>query len=368
MKPRLREHYHIRYEPPDQNGEEGLVFTSEGKRLAVRGSAFREFLDLVVPLLDGRHTVREIEDRVAGTLEPGSLTESLELLVANGIVEDAEVVGLSSDAGLRIGPHLAYLSEVDLEPAPVLDRLASARVSVVGTGAVGCVAATALAAAGVGHVRCIDGSTVAPADPYLAQLFGVSDVGRSRAEVTRDRIQAIGQGTRVEIVLGDPGSDGAMAGAVEGSDFVLGCLDPGLVADTHQLNRACLDQGITWCAASVSAFEGIVGPTVIPFETACFTCYEQRAIACRDDPVDALADLEERKQSPADESSRRENLAFGAGIIGQFLALQAYQSLTGTRPATAGRIVTVDFRTSSTTSRLVLRKPWCPACFPRTDG
>ena len=339
------------------------MFTSEGKRMVVRGGAFRDFLDLVVPLLDGRHTLEDIGERVAEVFDPGDLERSVNLLVENGIVEDAELAVLPADVETRLGPELSYLREVSPEPALAVDRLASARVTVVGVGAIGAVAATALAAANVGHLRCVDGTAVSAADPYLAQLFGLQDVGASRAVVTRDRIQAVNPTASVDLLTDELLTDEDVGNAVEGSDFVLGCVDPGLSSILYALNRACLEQRIPWCAATVSAFQGIVGPTVIPYETACFVCYEHRAAATRDDPAGVLADLRELEKSRTDTSPHRENLAFGAGIVGNLLGLQAFQALTGVRPPTAGAVVTVDFASSTTTRRLVLRKPWCPACF-----
>ena len=43
MKPLLLKHYRVRYEPPDDGGEEGLVFSSEGKRLVFRWQLFNTF-------------------------------------------------------------------------------------------------------------------------------------------------------------------------------------------------------------------------------------------------------------------------------------------------------------------------------------
>jgi bacteriocin biosynthesis cyclodehydratase domain-containing protein len=367
LKPLLPRHYRVRYEPPDSRGEEALVFVSEGKRLVVRGRAFRNFLDLVVPLLDGRHTLEDIEDRTAEVFDPGDLERCLDLLVENGIVEDAELTALPAEVEARLGPEVSYLREVSPDPALALDLLSGARASVVGVGAIGAVAAAALAAANVGHLRCVDSTEVSQADPYLTQLFAADAVGRSRAHATRERIQAVTPTASVEVVEDELLTDDDVGDAVEGSDIVLGCVDPGLASLTYRLNRACLEQRIPWCAATVSAFQGIVGPMVIPYETACFVCYERRMAAARDDPAGVLADLRALEVSRTDLSPHRENLAFGAGIVGNLLALQAFQALTGLRPPATGAVLRVDFSSGTTSRHLVLRKPWCPACFPADE-
>jgi adenylyltransferase/sulfurtransferase len=362
LRPLLPKHYRIRVKT-GRGGEDELVFTSERKRLVVGGRSFGAFVEHIVPLLDGQHTLDEIRARVGGVFDPLELEDSLSLLVQHRIVEDADQVVFPDDVQERIEPQLNYLREVSPVPGVVVERLANAQVTVVGLGAVGAVAATSLAAANVGRVRCVDDSAISPADPFLAQIFGLSDVGRLRADVTRERINAVNPSTEVEVLADGLETDDDAATAVAGADFVLGCLDPGLVSRTFRLNRVCLTQGVPWAAGTVTAFEGIVGPTVIPYETACYLCYQMRAVACADDPADALAELTQTDASRTDESRHREGLSFGAGIVGHLLGLEAFKALIGLRPPTAGRILTVDFTNSGMKQHVVLRKPWCPACF-----
>jgi molybdopterin-synthase adenylyltransferase len=363
LKPFLPRHYRVQFEPAKGDEEESLVFNSEGKRLVIRGRSLELFLERVVPLLDGRSTVEEIEAQTADVFDRLQLEKSLELLAASGIVEDAEASTLAGASSERLSPQLAYLREVSADPAAMMAALASARVTVVGLGAIGATAATALAAANVGRIRCVDSSTVSAADPFLAQLFGEKDVGRPRAEVTRERIGSVSPETSVETVSDVLDTDDAVLAAVEGSDFVLGCLDPGLSSLTYKLNRACLARSLPWSSATVTAFEGVVGPTVIPYETACYLCYQMRAVAARDDPEQALGELQAFDRSKIDGSADRENLAFGAGIVGNLLALEAFKAILGIRSKLAGRILTVDFLGPRTKQHTVLRKPWCPDCF-----
>ena len=171
MKPRLHDHFEVRFQPPGASGEEGLVFTSERRRVVVKGHSFREFLRDVVPLLDGLHSLEEIHGRVKDTFDAEDLDTCLALLSEQGLLEDAETVALEPELEHTLGPQLNYFREVGGDPAELQDRLAQATVTVVGLGAFGAVAATALAASGVGRVRCVDHLQVTPTDPFLAQVF-----------------------------------------------------------------------------------------------------------------------------------------------------------------------------------------------------
>jgi adenylyltransferase/sulfurtransferase len=367
LKPILLKHFKIRVQPAEQGSDDALIFRSERRRLVVNANSIDEFLERVVPLLDGQHTLEDIQERLAGTFTPQDLENSLSVLLQHRIVEDAERAALPVDLEQRLAPQLSYLREVSPDPTEVMERLGDSTVTILGLGAIGTVAATALAATNVGRVRCVDSSAVSPADPYLAQIFTVSDVGRSRAEVTREKIGAVSEGTSVDVLTDELLTDEDVSDAIEGSDFVLSCADPGLSSITHKLNRACLVGNVAWASAMASAFEGVVGPTVLPYETACYLCYQMRAIACTDDPDAALSDLRYVDASKTDDSPHRENLAFGAGIVGNLLALEAFKALTGLRPTTAGRILILDFASCALEHHVVLRKPWCPACWPGTE-
>ena len=77
-KPRLPSHYYIRFEPPDSSGDEVLFFTSERRNIKLKGRSFREFLQVVVPILDGQHTLEEIEAEVSAQFSPKDLEQGLQ--------------------------------------------------------------------------------------------------------------------------------------------------------------------------------------------------------------------------------------------------------------------------------------------------
>jgi adenylyltransferase/sulfurtransferase len=165
-------------------------------------------------------------------------------------------------------------------------------------------------------------------------------------------------------LIGDPlETDAHVAQALDGTNLVLGCLDPGLASLTYRVNRAALQGRIPCCFGEVSAFEGIVGPSVIPFESACYLCYQMRVVACAEDPEDAFAGLKHLDRRRVDDSAVRENLPFCAGIVGNMVALEGFKLLLGGRSSTVGNVMIIDFTRGTSAKHIVLRKPWCPACF-----
>ena len=369
QKPRLPSHYYVLVEPPDSAGEEVLRFVSECRRVKLKGRSFREFHQRVVPLLDGEHTLAEIEAEVADVFDPADLEESLALLAEHRLLEDAATSTIPAAARARLAPQLGFFHEVSPAPAELQDRLTRASVTILGLGGAGAHAAVALAAAGVGTLRCVDTAATGPADPYLAGAFAGADVGTPRVEAVRRRIGAVAPEVTVATSDAPLATDDDVQAAVAGSDLVLCCVDPAQVSLAYKLNRVALRTGIRWSSCATSALRVVVGPTVYPGETACYLCYKMRAVAGADNPEDEFAFQRFLDGRKADDSGRRENLVFAAGIAGHSLGLEALKVLTGAfAPSARGSILVVDMLDLSATRHVVLRKPWCPACAASGGG
>src|SRR3954451_17602635 len=88
-KPRLPSHYYVLFERPDSKGEEVLRFVSERRKIKIKGHSFREFQQYVIPLLDGRHTLEDIQAEVADAFRPEDLEAGLQVLADQGLLEEA---------------------------------------------------------------------------------------------------------------------------------------------------------------------------------------------------------------------------------------------------------------------------------------
>jgi adenylyltransferase/sulfurtransferase len=364
-RPRIPGHYYIRSEPPDDLGDEFLLFDSERRKVKLKGRLFREFVRSVVPLLDGSRTLGEIQAEVADLFAAEDLANCLGLLVEHNLIQDAEADTTPEDVASDMAPQLNFFQEMELEPHQVQRKLGAAIVAVWGLGGPGASVAMALAASGVGGLRCVDALPVSRTDPHLIPTFAPSEVGRNRAEVIRANIAE--RFPRVNAVaVSDQITDDAHAlRIIEGVDVVVCCADAGMATYAYILNRACLKARIPWTSCAVSGFEGIVGPTVVPHETACYLCYKMRAVACSANPEDELAHVRRLDRRKRDDSDRRENYSFAVGAIGHLMGLEAVKCLTGiAEPSALGRIVILDFLTLACRSHTVLRMPWCPACSP----
>jgi hypothetical protein len=155
QRPRLPNNIYVWFEPLDADGDEVLYFVSESKRVKLKGHSFREFQQLVIPLLDGQHTLEEIEARVADTFAPQDLEDGLRLLAAHNLLEDAAQHEIPSDLKGQLTPQLNFFHEINLHAGEMQERLLKATVTLIGMGGAGAAAAMSLAAARVGTIRAV---------------------------------------------------------------------------------------------------------------------------------------------------------------------------------------------------------------------
>src|SRR5262245_48249418 len=154
QKPLLPTHYSVWFEPPDEAGDEVLHFVSERKSLKLKGRSFREFHQRVVPLLDGLHSLEEIETATADIFPADELRDALAVLADQGILVDSSDNAVAAEVSQRLAPQINLFH--DLAPGFTLqDRLAKATVAVLGLSGAGAGVALSLAASGVGTIRCI---------------------------------------------------------------------------------------------------------------------------------------------------------------------------------------------------------------------
>jgi molybdopterin-synthase adenylyltransferase len=365
---RIPTHYYVYCDPPDKAGDEVLNFISSNRRVKLKGYSFREFVQRVVPLLDGHRSVAEIHSEVSDLFAAEDLNACLDLLSENALLEDVSSWNLDEAAQERLRPQLNLFHDLSPRPWEIQQRLQNAKVTLFGLTGPGVSAARSLAAAGLGTLSCIDDAVVGPADLYFSPEFQPLDCGVLRCEALKRHLAAEGTAGTIQTVTAPMTDDTAIEQAISGSDFVVNCLDEGNISLVYKLNRACLRSKIAWISIASSGFEIVLGPTVDPGETACYMCYRMRMIACADNP-EANFDFESfLDRHKSDDSSRRTNLVFGSSIAGHLAGMEVLKALCLPQLlVTRGRIQVIDLRDFSSVTHVVLRKPWCPACLARWD-
>ncbi|MBV1935744.1 TOMM precursor leader peptide-binding protein [Streptomyces sp. BV286] len=237
----------------------------------------------LMTLLDGTRGLPLLRDegRRMG-LPDGHVDGLVERLSLAGLLDDATGGGPAADALRgkpaiydRLRPDAASLSLVAPEPGEAMRRLAarrSLRVQVRGAGRVGAVLASTLSGAGVGQVDVQDGGRVEPWDVAPGGL-PVESIGERRDEAARRAVRGAAPGrpprrggTRCTPPTEDPGLALVIIAPREG--LAVHAPDP---ASSESL----IESGTPHLYAGIVEGTGVVGPLVLPGDTACAGCLDR---------------------------------------------------------------------------------------------
>jgi len=243
-------------------------------------------------------------------------------------------VAFSPDEVDRYARHLV-LSEIG---GPGQQKLARARVLIVGAGGVGGPAALYLAAAGVGTLGLIDADTVAVSNLQRQILFSTADVDRPKVEAGAERLTALNPYVRVE-THPQALTVGNAADIIAGHDVVLDGTD-----DFHTrfaVNAACVAAGVPLVSGALGRWNGQVG---VFAGRPCYQCLVPES------PPDA-------------ETCARVGVVGAlAGVIGAMAALETIKLITGAGEPLTGRLLLYDGLAATARTVRVAADPGCPVC------
>jgi len=149
-------------------------------------------------------------------------------------------------------------------------RLAAARVALVGCGATGSVVASLLARAGVGHLRIIDRDYVEPSNLQRQGLFDEADAAESlpKAIAAARKIAAFNSEIVVEPKVADVAPD-SVEELLEGAQLILDGTDN--FETRYLINDYAVKNAVPWIyAAAVGSYA--ITMNILPGETACLAC------------------------------------------------------------------------------------------------
>jgi bacteriocin biosynthesis cyclodehydratase domain-containing protein len=333
--------------------EDRLQLRSPRKTVVLSGTSVKA-VSRMIGLMDG---TREVEDIIGSFPEipREEVIRALRRLFDKGIVEDAAEAPGAESAQER------FFSAAGRNGRLVQEVVRQSRVAVVGLGRVGSHAVAALARAGVGVISGVDDAAVDDSLPGCGGLYLPEDVGRTRTDAVRERLGSLRVSVRFEsIPLSDP-AEGGVREIVRGQDVVLVCQDSPAVTVYREVNEAALRERVRWLRASLEGFEAYLGPCVLPFETACYTCYESRLKGNWPYYEENLA-FEESLSSGCARPDYGCSPA-AAGFVGNLAALEVLKLLTGfSYPVTCGKMWVFSVDTFEARAHTVLKLPRCPSC------
>jgi len=164
-------------------------------------------------------------------------------------------------------------------------KLKAARVVIAGAGGLGSVISIYLAVAGVGNIRIIDHDTVELSNLNRQILYGDADIGKEKALVAREKLQALNPEIEVEAVGETITADNAFE-LLGGFDAIVDAMDN--FPTRYVLNKVAIGQRLPLFHGAVRSFEGRA-TTIVPGVTPCLKCLYPRAPQPEATPVIGVA-------------------------------------------------------------------------------
>src|ERR1017187_625520 len=132
-----------------------------------------------------------------------------------------------------------YSKQIKLEGFGIQsqEKLAKAKVLVIGAGGLGCPAITYLAAAGIGTLGIVDHDLVEETNLHRQPLFTVEDIGKSKAIVASERAQKLNPDSKIIALQEQIRPDNALD-MIKDFDLVLDCTDN--YEARYLINDACV--------------------------------------------------------------------------------------------------------------------------------
>jgi len=148
------------------------------------------------------------------------------------------------------------------------ETVESARVLVVGAGALGNEVIKNLVLMGIGHIYIIDFDTIEAANLSRSPLFRESDSGREKAEVAAARAKELNPDVHIQYLHGDVTTDLGL-GVFRRMDVIVGCLDNREAR--LAVNRFAYWMDKPWVDGAIQELLGLVR-VFVPGQGACFEC------------------------------------------------------------------------------------------------
>lgn len=148
------------------------------------------------------------------------------------------------------------------------EKIARAKILVVGAGALGNEVLKNLALLGIGHIYVIDLDDIEQSNLSRSVLFRSSDAGKPKSHVAAAATRDLNPDVKVYPIKGNVITDLGL-GLFRDVDVVIGCLDNREAR--LWVNRSCWKVGTPWVDGGIQEING-VAKVFVPPDGACYEC------------------------------------------------------------------------------------------------
>jgi len=322
----------------------------------------------IISLFNGQNTIEEILNLVGEEMKEDVL-QLIEVLNQQGMLIDGDIFKdlgkLSSYEKKLYEPILSFFSLLsrssELENhknslvKTIFGKLKKTKVMMIGSRMIGFQIAIQLAQLGVGKLSIADNDKVSESDIPFITFLESEEFGLLRSEVAVSRIKKINSNLQTSTI-----DENEITKFVGNYDIVIVAKDR-LTPHLYEIiNKEVIRHENIWTKATMDGIIGIVGPTVVPHETACYNCYELQLKSNLKTYNHYLQDKVYIGSHP-ELYSETIGLPSYANIIAGFLVSDIPYILLESGN-TFGRELTINFPIMKIEEKAILKLPRCPVC------
>jgi bacteriocin biosynthesis cyclodehydratase domain-containing protein len=281
---------------------------------------FVETFFAIKPLLDGNHSVEQITTVGGEKLLPTTIEFLLKMLRANGVLQEGGQSSEIEESSPETESLRQFFSHYTQNPDGMISALNKTRLGVIGKGQLKDVI---INAASQNQIKTI-------------------------IEFSIDEVNTLDLETKIKDV-----------------DFLIACSENTGYSFFESINTLCLKTGTRWMRVAIEGTSGLVGPTIIPYQTACFHCYTKRTLSNSTDPegFEAYQSHSLNNNIPNNEGT----LPVFWDLVGAEIVLEIVRIITGFTPSsTIGRCIQISPKFTRS-EHDIFRLPRCSVCLPRTN-
>lgn len=216
-------------------------------------------------------------------------------------------------------------------------KLKAAKVAIAGIGGLGCPGSLYLAAAGIGKVILVDNERFELTDLNRQILGWEKDIGRFKAEVAKEKLDAVNPRIEVEAVVAEITKD-SVQNVIEDVDVIVDGQDNWKTR--FILNEYSVTHNVPFVHAGVSAFHGQI-TTIVARKGPCLRC-----IFPKDPP--------EREKIPV--------LGATPALLASLQVMETVKLITGIGKPLVGRMLFANGAEMVFETVEVKRNVECPVC------
>ncbi len=306
-------------------GDDRIQFRGAEFAFTLRHDLFIGAFEAVRPLLNGQHKLEEITASGGEIYLPTTISFLLKILRANGLLQEGNVpppFPLNPEDLTEYEKQIQFFSHYLNNPVGALASLREARIALIGEEIL--LEAIQNALAGMG------------ARPVTLDFESLESMFSSRLKK----------------------SDKASAGNL---NYLIACERSPSFQFFEKINALCLEQQMRWIRVALEGTTAVMGPAIIPHQSACYVCYEGRIASNIQEQEEYLA-FKEHLENNSPHPDEGFPLPLIDVVAGQ-TALEVVRQITGFAPPhTIGRFYEFKSISPAGVGHTVLRLPRCPAC------